>query len=234
MTVWSQRKDDVFTSSSIFSKSKNKRFKGKEEEKKDPKVLFSTEIQTNPFLPPSIDSLKPIWSLIVGSKKIKISLINVRFERGIDLSPTRSYGATLWKDLQVVLRERKLEPRSVEYRMSPGDHNFVGFNKIPTGWIMFSQRYLPVHHARAVINHRARISRVHRPFRLFLVARHVVPVFPMGPLLPLSPFSDASLSSEDSISRLFYPTWWFLFLENSSIILSCEIYIYIEIFNSIL
>lgn len=32
----------------------------------------------------------------------------------------------------------------------------------------------------------------------------------------------------------FYPTWWFLSLENSSIILSCEIYIYIGIFNSIL
>lgn len=27
--------------------------------------------------------------------------------------------------------------------MSPENHNFVGFNKIPTGWIMFSQRYLP-------------------------------------------------------------------------------------------
>lgn len=33
----------------------------------------------------SIDSLKPIWSLIVGWKKIKISLINVRWKEG---SPT--------------------------------------------------------------------------------------------------------------------------------------------------
>lgn len=34
---------------------------------------------------PSIDSLKPIWSLIVGWKKIEISLINVRWKEG---SPT--------------------------------------------------------------------------------------------------------------------------------------------------
>lgn len=118
--------------------------------------------------------------------------------------------ATLWKDLQVVLRE--LGPRSVEYRMSPGDHNFVGFNKIPTGWIMFSQRYLPVHRARAVINHRARISRVHFP-----------PVFSRAPP-PCSCFSNGTprpsmtpLRRQKILFLPFFipdlsPTWWFFFV----------------------
>lgn len=157
--------------------------------------------------------------------------------------------ATLWRDLQVVLRERKLGPRSVEYRMSPGDHNFVGFNKIPTGWIMFSQRYLLVHRARAVINHRARISRVHLP-----------PVFSRAPP-PCSCFSNGTprpsmtpLRRQKILFLPFFisdlsPTWWFffvsriqaqhgdciisshqsclVFVSNNLNILSREIYIYI-------
>lgn len=67
-------------------------------------------------------------------------------------------------------RERKLGgPRSVEYRMSPGDHNFVGFNKIPTGWIMFSQRYIPVR-ARWLIIELESHTRVQH-----------TPLFPLGP-----------------------------------------------------
>lgn len=51
------------------------------------------------------------------------NLVNIRRE-----------GTYRRKDLQVT-GKRKLRAASanVEYRMSPGDHNFVGFNKIPTG-----------------------------------------------------------------------------------------------------
>lgn len=53
-------------------------------------------------------------------------LVNKRsLERGI--SNVQRYGR-IYKSYSV-----NENSRSVEYRMSPGDHNFVGFNKIPTG-----------------------------------------------------------------------------------------------------